>query len=111
MALFTDSSFPVTVDATPSNNATISTTSVGTSSQQLIAANALSSRLGFSIFNSSNRIVYLGVNSNVSTTANYFTRIPANGLYEWSFASIYKGAIFAIANGAGATVQVMELAP
>lgn len=109
MALYVDSSVPANLDPTPSNSATIANVTVGTSSQQLIAANA--SRKGFSIFNNSNRIVYLGVNTNVSTTANYFTRIPANSLYEWSFDSSYTGAVFAIANGASAICQVLEITP
>lgn len=109
MALYVDTSIPSNIDATPSNNATLPNVTVGTSSQQLIAANQ--SRLGFSIFNNSNRIVYLGINSNVSTTSNYFARIPANSLYEWSLTSIYRGAIFAIANGTNAICQVLETTP
>ncbi|OIP78086.1 MAG: hypothetical protein AUK48_02400 [Oscillatoriales cyanobacterium CG2_30_44_21] len=109
MALYVDSSVPANLDPTPSNSATIATRTVGTSSQQLIAANP--NRKGFSIFNNSSRIVYLGVTTNVSTTANYFTRIPANSLYEWSFASIYTGAVFAIGNGANAICHVLEITP
>lgn len=109
MALYTDSSFPANIDATPSNNATISTTNLGSSSQQLIAANP--DRQGFSVYNNSSKIIYLGINSNVSTSSNFFARIPANGLYEWTFPSIYKGAVFAIANSNNVSCQVLELEP
>ncbi|PZU92593.1 MAG: hypothetical protein DCE90_18095 [Pseudanabaena sp.] len=109
MALYSDLTIPANIDPTPSNNGAITNVTVGTSSQSLIAANP--NRQGFSIFNNSNRIVYLGINSSVSATSNYFARIPANGLYEWTLSSIYRGAIFAIANGTNAICQVLETTP
>lgn len=109
MPLYNDSSLPVSIDTTPSTNATIFTGTIGTASVQLLSAN--STRKGFSIFNNSSRIVYLGVNANVSTSASYFVKINANSLYEWGFASIYTGAVFAIANGANANCQVLEITP
>lgn len=109
MALYVDTSIPANLDPTPSDNATIQNVTIGTSSQQLIAVNQ--NRHGFSVFNNSNRIVYLGINTNVSATANYFTRIPANSLYEWSLPNIYTGAVFAIANGTNAICQVLETTP
>ena len=104
MALYADTSFPPNLDPTPSANATI-----GLASGQLLAAN--SNRKGFTIRNTSSRIIYLGINNTVSITGNYFASIPVNGLYEWSLASIYTGAIFAVSNQAGATAQVFELIP
>jgi hypothetical protein len=44
-------------------------------------------------------------------SGGFFAVIPANTLYEWSMNTIFTGAVFAIANGAGATAQIMELTP
>jgi hypothetical protein len=109
MALYTDFTFPTALDPAPSANATITTATVAITAGSLLSANA--NRKGFSVRNTSNRVIYLGFATTVSVTSGFFISIPANGYFEWSFNSPYTGAIFAIANGAGATAQVMELLP
>lgn len=109
MALYLQQSIPSNIDATPSNNASITTVSVGTSAVQVLAANA--NRKGFTIHNNSNRTLYLGAANSVTTTQGFFAVVPANTLYEWSLSTMYTGAIFAIANGASASIQAFELTP
>ncbi len=109
MALYLQASIPANLDSTPSSIATTTTVTVGTAATQLLAANT--NRKGFSVFNNSNRTMYLGTGNTVSATANFFAVVPANTLYEWSLATLYTGAIFAIANGAGASSQILELTP
>lgn len=109
MALYLQASIPANIDSTPSTSATTTTVSVGTIATQLLAANT--NRKGFSIFNNSNRTLYLGTGNTVSSTSNFFAIVPANTLYEWSLATLYTGAVFAIANGTNASLQVLELTP
>lgn len=106
MALYSTQSLPSNVDPVPSNNATVSTVTVGSTSSQLLAANPV--RKGFSIYNNSNRTVYLGLTNAVSTTGGFFALVPANSLYEWSLNSVFTGAVFAIATGTNASCQVSE---
>lgn len=109
MGLYSDPSFPANIDPTPSTNAAITRINMGTSPMQILAANP--NRKGFSIYNDSNRILYVGTTSSVSTVSGFFVKIPANTFYVWSLQSIYNGAIFAIASGANAPCQVFELTP
>lgn len=108
MALYS-SNLPANIDPTPSNNATITTLTVGTSASQVLAANT--PRKGFSVYNNSNRLIYLGTTASVSITSGFFAIIPANSLYEWSLQTMYTGAVFAIANNTNAPCQVFELTP
>jgi hypothetical protein len=109
MALYNNSVLPTNIDPTPSQTATITTVAVGNTAAQVLAANA--SRKGFSIYNNSNRILYIGTTNSVAVSSGLFAIIPANSLYEWSMASIYTGAVFAIANGTNGSAQVFELTP
>jgi hypothetical protein len=109
MALYLQESIPANIDPTPSGTATISAVTVGTTATQLLAANT--GRKGFSIFNNSTRTLYLGIGNTVLTTANFFAKVPANTLYEWSLPTLYTGSVFAIANGTNALLQVLELTP
>lgn len=97
------------IDPTPSTTANISSVTVGTTAVSILAANA--ERKGFSVYNNSNRKIRLGNTNAVTLTTGFFVIIPANTLYEWSGGSIYTGALFAIADGAGATCQISELTP
>jgi hypothetical protein len=108
MALYT-SALPNNIDPTPSAAPTITAATIGTTAVQILAANA--NRKGFVIQNTSNRTLYLGVTNAVTATTNFFTSIPANGLYEWTLQTVYTGALFAIANGAAGSAQVLELSP
>lgn len=108
MALYT-SVLPSNINTTPSATGTITAVAVGTTAVQVLAANA--NRKGFSIQNTSNRTLYLGIANTVSATANFFAIIPANGLYEWSMDSVYTGAVFAIANLASGSAQAFEISP
>ena len=107
MALYSPQSIPANIDPTPSSSAPISTVAVGTTPIQVLAP--LATRKGFSFCNNSNRAIYLGTGNTVSTTANFFAVIPANGLYEWNLNTVYTGAVFAIANGSGGSLQVLDL--
>jgi hypothetical protein len=109
MALYADFSFPTTFDPVSSGTATITTATVAITAASILAANP--NRKGFSVRNTSNRVISLGIASTLTVTSGFFVSIPANGYFEWSFNSAYTGAVFAIANGAGATAQVMELTP
>jgi hypothetical protein len=109
MALYAPPILPPNIDPTPSSNGGLTSTTVGTSVVQILASNI--ARKGFSVFNNSNRTLFLGIANSVSTTANYFTEIPPRGFYEWSLQSVFTGAIFAIASGAGAAAQVLEISP
>jgi hypothetical protein len=109
MALYADFTFPSALDSVPSGNMTITSATIGITAASILAANP--NRKGFSIRNTSNRVLTLGIGSTLTTTQNFFVTIPANGYFEWSFASIYTGAVFAIANLAGGTAQVAELIP
>ena len=108
MALYT-SGIPSNIDSIPSATATIAAVAIGTTAVQVLAANA--NRKGFSIQNTSNRTLYLGIANTVSATANFFAIIPANGLYEWSMKSVYTGAVFAISNLANGSAQALEISP
>jgi hypothetical protein len=110
MALYpTANALPTNIDPTPSANTAIATVTVGVAAVSLLAANA--NRKGMTIYNNSVRTLYLGVANTVTVTTGFFAIVPANTLYEWSVETSYVGALFAIANGAGASVQVMELTP
>ncbi|MEE3716277.1 hypothetical protein V2H45_05915 [Tumidithrix elongata RA019] len=109
MALYPSSNFTGSLIPTPSTNPVVASATIGTSSSQILAANA--TRQSFSVYNNSNRTIALGFVTGVTLTANYFTLIPANALYEWSQEAIPTGAIFAIASGANAAVQISELNP
>ncbi len=109
MALYPLSFTPANIDPTPSATPTITNVVVGITAVSLLAANP--NRKGFTVYNNSNRTLYLGTANTVTTAANFFAIIPANTLYEWNIESIYTGALFAIANGAGASCQVLELTP
>jgi hypothetical protein len=109
MGLYSSQVVPANIDQTPSGSSTTATVGVGTTAVQLLAANLL--RKGFSIYNNSNRSLFLGTSNGVLTTTGFFTIVPANTLYEWEMQSIYTGAIFAIASGPNGSAQTFEIAP
>lgn len=109
MALYSPPILPAFIDPTPSTNGGLTSTTVGTTAVQILAANL--NRKGFSVFNNSNRTLFLGIANSVSATTNYFVEIPSRGFFEWDLQSVFTGAIFAIASGAGAAAQVLEISP
>ena len=108
MALYSTTPTP-NIDPTPSTVGTVNTVVVKATAVLVLAANA--ARKGFTFYNNSSRILYLGLADTVTATAGFFAIVPANSLYEWSQQSVFTGAIFAIANGANANCQVFEITP
>ncbi|HUR99861.1 MAG TPA: hypothetical protein VMZ26_17490 [Pyrinomonadaceae bacterium] len=89
-------------------NTTLTSVNDAATSQALLAANA--NRLGFSLFNDSTEVAYVGLGV-TPTTSSFNFKIAAGGFYEATQGLIFTGAINAIwaADAAGA-MKVTEYA-
>lgn len=92
---------PVTVDV--ASTGTLTSVSLTTSTQVLLAAN--SSRKGFMIFNDSLNMLFVAFAATASTTA-FSTKIQAGGAFDADIA--YTGIISGIASAASGSARITE---
>jgi hypothetical protein len=82
-----------------SNTATVTTTSVGNSSVQILASGGGLGRMSFSIFNSASTPVYVALAATAvasGSSCNIFVAIPGGASYVLDQGIVYSGAISAI---------------
>lgn len=95
------SAIPVTVDV--SNTGALTSVSLTTSTQVLLASNA--ARKGFMIYNDSLNMLFVAFAATASTTA-FSTKIQAGGAYEPGID--YTGVISGIASSASGAARITE---
>lgn len=94
---------PISVVATLSSTGTLSSVSLTTSTQVILASN--SARKGFMIYNDSLNMLFIAFSATASTTA-FSTKIQPGGAYEPGID--YTGVISGIASAASGAARVTE---
>ncbi len=96
--------FPITIEQPP--DSTVVAIAQTTSSAVLAAANA--DRRGLSIYNNSNRVMFVRASAGAATLSNWTVRLGRNDYYELPF-PVYTGEVTGIwASGSGGSAQVTE---
>lgn len=81
-------------------------TSISSSATQILTPSAR--RIGFSLQNTGNQVVFIGFASNV-TTSSFVKRIRPNGSFDINESSgIWKGNIFGITSSSTSTISGSE---
>ncbi len=98
------SAFPVTVTPTPSSLTTVTSVTASISSVEILAANT--SRLGASVHNDSNKVMWLKMGSAASSTS-FTVAVPKDAYYEIPFG--YTGLVHAAwGSGVSGSARVTE---
>lgn len=88
---------------------TANRTSVSASATDKLVLSANAGRLGFTIWNNSSAVLYLGFGSDTpASTSNATVAIPAGGYYE-SPSPVYRGALRGVWGAANGSAIVTEL--
>jgi hypothetical protein len=96
--------FPVVIEQPP--DSTITAVAQSTVSVVLAAANA--DRRGLTIYNNSNRVLFVRAATGAATLSNWTVRLDRNDYYELPF-PVYTGDVAGIwASGSGGFAQVTE---
>lgn len=104
----TSSDGTVQVAATPTKSSTGTVTNVSSSATNVTLLSTNANRLGATVYNDSNQVLYLKLGATASTTS-YTVRVSAQGYYE--VPSNYTGQIDGIWNSANGAARVTELTP
>lgn len=95
----------ISVRQSPASLGTVTSVTASSSSQTILASNA--NRMGATVFNESNQVLYLTTSSATTSTAAYSVQMPSNGYYETPYN--YVGAItglWATSSGAGRITEL-----
>ena len=80
-----------------------------TTDKQLLtgSATAVAERVGFTVFNNSSAVLYLGLDAAPTSTTDFTVAIPAGGYYESPFG--YRGTVRGVWAAANGSAVVTEL--